>query len=85
MKMLNQVMLIGKIKDLWPDSVILEAQVSTHDKRIIIPVYITELMRSNIGEHANVGDVIGVKGYLNSEYGCVKVIGEKITLLTNRA
>lgn len=85
MKMLNQVMLIGKIKELWPDSIVLEAQVSTHDKYIIIPVYITEAMRSNIGEHANMGDIIGVKGHLSSEYGSVKVIGEKITLLTNRA
>ncbi len=77
--MMNQVMLIGKVRGVWPDKIMLE--VGNEDERTTIPVYITEAIRSNMGELANEGDIVGIKGCLNGEYGNVKVVGKKLVLL----
>lgn len=43
-----------------------------------------EGIATNVNEYCHKGDVVGVKGKLQSEDGTIKVVAEKVTFLSSR-
>ena len=81
--MLNQVILVGRVKKLDK----LEGIVSIDIKRPndkdsdLIPVKLNEGLIDSVLEYLSEGSTIGVKASLNIDEGILRIIGEKLTFI----
>lgn len=90
--MLNQVMLVGRIKEISANKNIILAsqrQYKNADgvyETDFIPIYIIDTMKDNIIQYCNTGDIVGIRGRLQQDSGDkkIKVIAEKVSFLSSR-
>ena len=83
--MLNQVLIVGRIKELTTNSMLVTIDHPyKKDKESLIDVYVDGgNILNNVREHTLPNDIVGVKGYLIVESGLLKLIGTKVTFLSH--
>jgi single-strand DNA-binding protein len=93
--MLNQIVLVGRLtKDInFNDekytTINLSIPRSFRNKNGVyetdyIPCILSEMVAKNASEYCKKGDVIGVKGRLESKDNKINVIAEKVTFLSSK-
>lgn len=88
--MLNQYVIIGRIKDLSKEDTITVAipRNFKNEYGVYETDYIDVELRGEVNkkthEYCEEGDVIGVKGRIVSNGKGMKVVGDKVTFLTTR-
>lgn len=93
--MLNQIVLVGRIKNMLNDTIYLDVQRSTKNdngeyEHDIVPVKLSGTLLEKTLEYCNVGDVVGAKGRIQSEVNDIaedtriSIVAEKITFLSSR-
>ena len=82
--MLNQCVVVGRIKDVYYDENIIEiiCPRQTPNESDIIPCKFSDNIKENLKTYCNKGDMIGVKGRLINEGTTVFVQAEKVTFLS---
>lgn len=93
--MLNQVVLVGRLKEeieWYDDFAVVTLAVSKPYKNDegeydidIIKCKVSGEMAKNSEEHCHKGDIIGIKGRLENSTGNVEVIIDKMTFLSSRS
>jgi single-stranded DNA-binding protein len=87
--MLNQVVLVGRIKELDGDTMIIAIPRSyknedgEYDTDYIRIEMNSDNLRDNINAHCSIGDLVGVKGALRTS-DMMYVIAEKVTFLSSK-
>ena len=84
--MLNQCILVGRIKELKDNILTLAVNKSFKNEKGIyetdfIKVILFDNIATNVNEYCHKGDIIGIKARIETEN---KIIAEKITFLTNK-
>lgn len=92
--MMNQAILIGRIVKMDKDTegkVVMTVAVSRSYKNTkgeydtdMIKVQLMGNIASNTFEYCRKGDLVGIKGSMQSKKGSIIVVGEKITFLSNK-
>ena len=86
--MLNQVIIVGRIQGFEPFGIVVaipryyKNENGEYDTDII-PCELTGNILTNTKEYCNVGDIVGVKGHLESQGISIIIKGEKITFLSS--
>ena len=82
--MLNQCILVGRIKNIYYDENIIEITCprQTPNESDIIPCKFSDNIKDNIATFCNRGDIVGVKGRLISEGTTIFVQADKVTFLS---
>lgn len=88
--MVNQTVIIGRIMEINSDTNEMLIKVprsykndkGTYDEDII-PTVVSSNIMDNVKEYCKVGDLVGIKGRLESKDMRLSVIGEKITFLSS--
>lgn len=81
--MLNQVILVGRVKKLDKLARIVSIDIKRpNDKDSdLIPVKLNEGLIDSVLEYLSEGSTIGVKASLNIDEGILRIIGEKLTFI----
>jgi len=80
--MLNQVILVGKVKSFHPELNSLQLEVESPEDIQIIPVYIPDNLADQTADYLKVRFTVGIKAKLESDFGVnVLVVAEKITFI----
>lgn len=86
--MLNQVMLVGRVKNINREKNIMELVIpgqNQEDKSTSIRIYLTEDMMNNMENYVDNLGIVGVKGALKNTKGYgIKVVASKVTFLSSR-
>lgn len=95
--MLNQVVLVGRVQNLQKEfkdgkdkaKVILAVGRNYKNTDGIyetdfISIDLWDNMAQNILEYCKIGDVIGIKGFLETEFGNIVVKASKVTFLSSK-
>ena len=87
--MLNQIVLVGRIKQVEDRRVVISVPRNSKNENgeydnDLIPVLIGEQLTGNVKEYCGEGDIIGVKGKIESLDGNIKIRAEKISFLTTK-
>ena len=88
--MLNQTVVVGRIMEINPETneVLVKVPRSfkneqgTYDEDII-PTVLSPNIMSNVKEYCKAGDLVGIKGRLESIDMRLTVMGEKVTFLSS--
>ena len=82
--MLNQCVVVGRIKDVYYNDNIIELNCprQTPNESDIIPCRFSDSIKENLKTFCDRGDIVGVKGRLISEGTTVFVQAEKVTFLS---
>ena len=81
--MLNKVMLVGRLRSFEDFGIIIEVpRLETNIGVDLIPCILMGNIASNTKEHCNIGDLVGVKGRLESQGVSLMVKVDKITFLS---
>jgi len=88
--MLNQVIILGKIKSIEESSMVITVSRSYKDEHgeygsDDLPVDLSENMMHNVKEYCSVGDFVSVKGSLRNVHNHVIINGEKLTFLASKS
>jgi len=87
--MLNQVVLVGRIKELYDDNLVLaipnqfKNEQGEYDTNII-PVKLSNNIAEHTKEYCEVGGIVGIKGRLVLEGTNLTVAVEKVSYLSSR-
>lgn len=83
--MLNQCIVVGRIKDIYYDENIIEINCprQTQGEYDIITCKLSDSMKNNLRSYCHIGDVVGVKGRLISEGTTMFVQTDKFTYLSH--
>ena len=84
--MLNQLVIMGRIKSMEGNKIILSIQKQFKNKdgeydNDIIELNISDEMAKNIEEHLKEGDLLGIKGKIETGN---KIVIEKLTFLSSK-
>lgn len=87
--MLNQVVLVGRIKEINEDRIIIlvTRNFKNEDGNYetdIIPCYFKETISKNANEYCKVGDTVGIKGRIESLNNEVMIMVDKLTFLSTK-
>ena len=88
--MLNQLVLVGRIKEIKEDKniVLAVSRAYKNEEGIyetdLIPIVLSDKLFDNAKEFCQVNDVIGVKVRLETKDNNIIIIAERLTLLSNR-
>ena len=88
--MLNQAILVGRVKELLENAITIAIPRSYKNEggeydTDFIQVHLTSpRIQESAAEYLHVGDIVGVKGSLSTNDGNVWVNAEKITFLSSR-
>lgn len=85
--MINQVIIVGRIKAITGWGFTAEVQVPEGDKKYhpqIIPVFVVPSMMNNVLDYLKPQDVVGVKGCLDSRNGNLILRAEKLSFLASK-
>ena len=85
--MLNQVVLVGKIKEINEDRVIILVTRNSKNENgdyetDIIPCYFKDTISKNANEYCKKGDVIGIKGRIEILNNEIMIMVDKLTFLS---
>lgn len=82
--MLNQCVVVGRLKDVYYNDNIIELKCprQTPNESDIIPCKFSDSIKENLKTYCDRGDIVGVKGRLISEGTTVFVQAEKVTFLS---
>lgn len=84
-KMLNQVILVGKIEKIENNLLILKVHNYTDDEYdIYIKISLSKNINNGVKEYCNINDTIGVKGKLDIDNKELIVKAEKVTFLSSK-
>lgn len=80
--MFNQVILIGKVGEIYEDHIDLRVKLDPvdKDKEMIIPVQMSEILIA----HLLLDNVCGIKGRVIIENGVIGILCDKLTILDAR-
>ena len=78
---MNNVILIGKITSIGLNTISI-LPTAHNDNNMSIDIEVPDMIYENLISVCNEGDVVGVKGYLQVEFGRIIIIGEKISFLS---
>lgn len=86
--MLNQVMLVGRIKEILPDTLVVVIPRSYKNAEGIyesdeVAARLSSSIYHNVAEYCKVGDVVGIRGRLETEGTNLLVNTEKLTFLSS--
>lgn len=83
---INNVVLVGKfncIDKIEYECSILNINIDDDEGKMIVPIYLNNLIAKQIKENCNAGSVIGIKGKTYIKNNNVCIIAAKISLLLN--
>ncbi len=81
--MLNQVILVGRIKSIIDNFLNIEIIGTTPQQKKVVEVKVSDNIFKNAKEYCRAGDLVGIKGKLSLEQD-VFIEGEKLTFLSSR-
>lgn len=88
--MLNQVVLLGRIKEFKEDNQIVigvsrsyKNEQGTYDTDLI-EIYLSESNYNELKKYNKLDDLLGVKGRVETKDNQIIIIADKITFLTNK-
>lgn len=82
--MLNRVMLVGRIRSFEDFGITIEvSRPETSASTDLIPCILMGNIASNTKEHCNIGDLVGVKGRLESQGVSLMVKVDKVSFLSS--
>ena len=82
----NNVVLVGKfncIDKIKDECSILNINIDDDEGKMIVPIYLNDLIAKQIKGNCNAGSVIGIKGKTYIKNNNVCIIATKISLLLN--
>lgn len=85
---MNQFVLVGKIKEINEDKVIISVTRNYKNENgdyetDIIPCYFKGAISKNTNEYCKIGDTIGVKGRVESLNNEIMIVVDKLTFLSS--
>lgn len=80
--MLNQVILVGRIKSIIDGFLNVEIIGTTPQQKKVVEIKVSDNIFKNAKEYCKVGDLVGIKGKLSLEQD-VFIEGEKLTFLSS--
>lgn len=83
---INNAVLVGKfncIDKIEDECSILNINLDDDERKIIVPIYLNNLIAKQIKKNYNAGSVIGIKGKTYIKNNNVCIIATKISLLLN--
>lgn len=88
-KMLNQVVVVGRINSIENGKLVLAVPRSFKNENgeyetDYIEVRLSKSIESNVSTYCEKGDLVGIKGRLESDANRMFVIAEKVTFLSSR-
>lgn len=83
--MLNQYLIVGRIKELLPHSMVITAdEPYRKDKKADIEVRFNgQNILNNVKEFTRINDIVGVKGYITVDNGLTILVADKVTFLSH--
>lgn len=87
--MLNQVVVVGRIYSMENGELVMAVPRSFKNENgeydtDYIDVRLSKSIEENVSTYCEKGDLVGVKGRLESSINKMQVIGEKVTFLSSR-
>lgn len=84
--MLNQVVLVGRVKKLDKLAGIVSVDIKRQNEKDsdLIPVTLNEGIMENVIEYLSEGSTIGVKASLQIDNNALRIVGEKVTFINNK-
>lgn len=87
--MLNQVVVVGRINTMENGELVMAVPRSYKNENgeydtDYIDVRLSKSIESNVSTYCEVGDLVGIKGKLESDANRMFVIAEKVTFLSSR-
>ena len=86
MKVLNQVILVGRVKKIDKQAGIVTINVTRKDEGSadLIPITLSEGLTETVNEYLNEDSTIGVKASIQVDNNFMLIIGEKITFINTK-
>ena len=86
--MLNQVVLVGRIKEMHEGEIIISIPRNYKNKdgkydNDLITVFIRGQLNDTVQDYCSIEDIIAVKGRVTVEKGNTIIVAEKVTFLSN--
>ena len=82
--MLNQIVLVGRLRSFEDFGIIIEVpRPKTNAGADLIPCTLMENIASNTKEYCKIGDLVGIKGRLESQGVSLMVKVDKVTFLSS--
>lgn len=84
--MLNQVILVGRVKKIDKLAGIITVNVERKDEKVtdLIPITLSEGLIETTVEYLREGSTIGVKASINIDDNFLRIIGEKVTFINTK-
>lgn len=82
--MLNQVVLVGRVKEWRNDKIFVLSIPSSEEETVDIPITISENMMDNVKNYMEINSVVGVKGkFMNNDNHKVILFSDRISYLSS--
>lgn len=82
--MLNQVIIVGRIKQLYADCFEVLITGTDHSKDTLVRVHCSDTIMDNVKSYVSIDSIVGVRGRLeNDETQSLCIIGDKISFLSS--
>lgn len=87
--MLNQVVVVGRLKNIENGELVMAVPRSFKNENgeydtDYIEVRLSDAIEKNVSTYCEIGDLVGVKGKLESDLNRMYVIADKVTFLSSR-
>lgn len=87
--MLNQAIIVGRLKNIENGKVVLAVPRTYKNENgeydtDYIEVRLSDAIEKNVSTYCEIGDLVGIKGRLESDINKMFVIAEKVTFLSSR-
>ncbi len=88
--MLNQVICVGRIVDMFNNYITIAIPRSYKNSEgnydtDTLPIKISENIYNNVSEYCKTGDIVGIKGRLESDGAVLTVMCDKVTFLSSKS
>lgn len=92
--MLNQLVIVGRLVESKKDGESLVIKISVPKpykneddiyENDIVPITLKGLIANNTEEWVKEGDIIGIKGRIETNNIGIEIVGEKVTFLSNKS
>jgi len=90
--MLNQCVLVGRIKELDKETKVISIAIPRSYKNEngeydsdLVPVLLTNGIADNVFEYCGNGDIVGVKARLENHDGKLTLIADKVSFLSSKS
>lgn len=86
--MLNQVVIVGRIVAIQNEEEELLIKVKipkmdSNEEPVIVDTYMSKSLRDNVIKYCNDGDLVGIKGMLDTRHNRLAVLAAKVTFLSS--